>query len=137
MAGVEDVRGGGLRIGRAPALGRRAGSSGGAFGVATPEAAETRLVGAASCLTGLDGLLAMQEAETSEVGERQARRHGQTILAELTRLQLSLLGAGTMPTSELTRLAELVEAVPFSADAGLRAVLQSIALRAKIELARR
>jgi hypothetical protein len=116
---------------------RRSGA-GGAFAVpmsetgATAEAA--RLEGASAVMLG--GMLGLQEDELPEVKDRRARRHGQAILQELARLQRALLG-GTMEEGSLARLAALTEMVPEAADPSLGALVQSVALRAQIELARR
>ena len=85
----------------------------------------------------LDAMLAMQEAESAAVRDRQARRHGQALLAALARLQHDLLRAGADAAGSLHELAELAGRVPEAADPGLQAVLLAIATRARVELARR
>ncbi len=89
----------------------------------------------------LDGMLALQEAAVLEghaetVVDRKARRHGQDILSELGRLQRALL-SGEADSQTLTRLATLVEQQPPVDDPRLRAVLEAVRLRARVELARR
>jgi len=82
----------------------------------------------------LAGMLALQELPDPELADREARRRGQDLLAELAALQRDMLGAGGADSGRLARLAE---AVPTAADPGLRAVVAGIALRARIEIARR
>ncbi len=96
-----------------------------------PGGAPGATVGAVS----LSGLLALHEAELEAPRDRAARRRGQDILAALAELQRGLLGAET--GEALTRLTHLVEALPRAADPRLEAVLGAVALRARIELARR
>ena len=82
----------------------------------------------------LAGMLTLQELPDAEVADREARRRGQDLLAALVELQRDMLGAGG---ADSDRLARLAEAVPVAADPGLRAVVAGIALRARIEIARR
>jgi hypothetical protein len=93
-----------------------------------------RAEGASSVMLG--GMIALQEEESPAVRDRRARRHAQTMLDELARLQRGLLG-GEVEAGSLARLAALTELVPAAADPALGALVQSVALRARIELARR
>jgi len=84
----------------------------------------------------LAGLLALQE----EVGggqarDREARRRGRDLLAELAALQRALL-SGPPGAERLARLADLAAAVPEAADPRLREAVNAIALRARVEAAR-
>ena len=88
----------------------------------------------AAAPVGLSGLLAMQEAEAGFVQDREARRHGQAVMAELAALQRELLGGGG---ASLDRLAALGRHSPQAADPRLAAVLRAVQMRAQIELARR
>jgi hypothetical protein len=81
------------------------------------------------------GLLALQEAGGDEVRDREARQRGRDLLDELAALQRELL-AGAPDAARLARLAELAAGLPLAADPGLRAVVQAIALRARVEAAR-
>ena len=83
---------------------------------------------------GLAGMLALQEVQGQAVGDREARRHGHDMLAELVALQRSLLGPDA--AANLARLARLAEAVPTATDPTLREAISAIALRARIEIAR-
>lgn len=102
-----------------------------AQGVAASSTAATR---------GLDALLALQEtgvaADNPAVRDREARRHGRAILEALAELQKALLG-GSDDSEVLGRLGALLGSLPPAADAGLAVLLNSVSLRARIELARR
>ena len=89
---------------------------------------------AAAAPVGLSGLLAMQEAEAGFVQDREARRHGLAVMAELAALQRELLGGGG---GGLDRLAALAQRSPAAADPRLAGVLRAVQMRAQIELARR
>jgi len=112
----------------------RPAAGGGGFSVPTERAG-----GAAAAVptaeVSLGGMLALQEAEGGAVRDRAARRHGQQMLVELARLQRALLD-GRVDAGALEQLASLAESVPLAADAGLRATMAEVALRARIELAR-
>ncbi len=116
----------------------RAGGQTRAGGLAFTLAAETAKTApaAAPVEVALGGMLALQEAESGAVRDREARRRGQDLLAALTRLQRALL-AGEDVLAVLRTLAELSEDVPEAADAGLRAAVAAVVLRARVELARR
>jgi hypothetical protein len=85
------------------------------------------------------GVLAAQEYGNEPVGERLARRQGMLLLRQLSRLQIALLGEGTeaQARDQLAGLATaLEESIATGIDPRLRSVLASLALRARIELAR-
>ncbi len=79
-------------------------------------------------------MLTLQEIMTSEVGDREARHHGQQLLAALADLQRSLLSDDH--EGALEQLVLLVKTIPNAADPGLIRTINSIHLRARIELAR-
>ena len=86
-------------------------------------------------------MLLLQEVADGPVHDRQARdrrarRHGRALLEGLGELQRALLGDGE-DSAALDRLAALVEHCPEAADPALRATLAAVALRARVELARR
>ena len=91
---------------------------------------------ATTATAALDGLLQLQEFDDTATRDRQARRHGHALLQELAELQRSLLGDGPLE-GVLDRLNSLVETLPLAADPGLAATISAIALRARVELARR
>ncbi len=102
-----------------------------------PAGAErTTAPAATSAAIPLDGMLALQEQEADAVRDRQARNHGQSLLQALAALQHILL-FGRDAGAALERLASLAEAPPAAADPALAAIVQAIALRARVELARR
>ena len=134
------VSGSGIEgLGPATPVGGRQGRTGTGFsvpasprGAAAARAAETPAV-------MLSGLLALQAEDTGDVQDREARRHGLDLLAELAALQRALLTDGADPganAEQLRRLARLAASLPTAADPRLAAVLEAIVLRARVELAR-
>jgi hypothetical protein len=99
------------------------------------DAAEAPAASAATAEVMLGGMLALQEAASAAVHDREARRRGQEMLAALARLQRALL-EGHRDLPGLRRLADLAEDVPQAADPGLRQALAEVTLRARVELAR-
>jgi hypothetical protein len=83
----------------------------------------------------LGGMLALQEAESGTVRDREARRRGEEILAALSRLQRALLD-GRRDIAALTQLADLAREVPAAADPALRQAVADVVLRARVELSR-
>lgn len=111
------------------------GASGGfRVGGGTDEAREASASSSVSAATAI-GLLAVQES--APAGERDARafRRGEELLKELKALQLELLEGRADPT-RLQQLARLTEGEK-PADPGLAEAVEAIALRARLELARR
>lgn len=140
-------------IGRpaAPRMTRR-GRAGGAFALppeSAPEAAMPEDTSAPVSAASVGGLLGLQEQMAGgllapAVRDREARRHGQALLSALADLQLIMVGPQNVPgvaIATLSRLADrltaLTSAVPVAADPALGAVVTAIALRARVELARR
>ena len=73
------------------------------------------------------------------IAQREARRRGQDLLAELAALQRALLSdaaEGGVPVQQLRRLEQLAAEVPAAADPRLREVMEAITLRVRVELAR-
>jgi hypothetical protein len=145
--GIDGVGGGGLPGGAAPVgrglgRGRAARPEEGGFRLAEGNAVapEPSGIGAAEAAPLLGVMLALQEAggdrAPGRAGDRAARRHAGAMLAELRALQLALLGREAGDVA-LERLASLARHLPAAEDAGLAATLASLALRARIELARR
>lgn len=120
---------------RAPAAGRsvpRQGAAGFAVPDETEAASETA---AAAPVSGLS-LLSLQEVESDADRNRRARRHGEDMLDALRRLQRALLGE-TIEAEVIGRLDRLSLSVPLAADPALRALVDQVALRARVELALR
>ena len=88
----------------------------------------------AAAAVAMPSLLALQEAETDAVRDREARRHCGGLLSALAALQRGLLG-GDEPGG-LEALAALVRAAPAPADLRLAGVQRALLLRAAVELAR-
>lgn len=82
------------------------------------------------------GMLALQETAVEAPPDRAARRHGRAMLAALSCLQCALLDAGDSEAA-LDELAMLAEEMPCASDPGLAAALHAVALRTRVELARR
>ena len=122
---------------------------GGGFALpAAPDApADSQAAGAspvaAATLSGIEGTPDDRAAPQDQ--DAAAGRHGHALLDALAHLQLvSLQLAGLQPPNDHSGdatgqgcLASLVQKMPEAADPGLRDVLQAIAARAAIELARR
>jgi Class II flagellar assembly regulator len=100
-----------------------------------PDAARTAAV-ATSVPVALESLLALQQVDEPTEQDRAARRHGQSLLGVLGRLQRLLLEDGD-PAGALEQIRRLVAATPVAADPGLAAAVDMVVLRARIELARR
>ena len=79
-------------------------------------------------------MLALQETSTAETGDREARQHGQRLLAALRDLQRALLSGGDDDAGG--RLLSLVETMPAANDPHLGRAIASIRLRVRIELTR-
>jgi hypothetical protein len=86
--------------------------------------------------SGVAALLAVQEDGRGQGAAGRAAARVEAALAELTGLQLDLLRGGTDP-ARLARLAALADSPEALADPGLRAAAQGVALRVRLELARR
>jgi len=129
-------------LGPTSPIGRTAGRKGQAadgFNVPTPAGGGTAGAATEAPAVMLAGLLALQAEDSDEVNDREARRHGHDLLAELVALQRALLADGAdegVPIDQLRRLAQLAAAVPTAADPHLREVMEAITLRARVELAR-
>jgi hypothetical protein len=138
MRGVSGVSKGGATTAGARAAGSR--SAGGGFsvgGTAGANGAAAAATGAASAAAAVGGsLLAVQETGDRAGRDAAARRRGHAILDELRGLQAELLGGRAPDPARLARLAAS-GAGEEGADPGLREAVRAVALRARIELARR
>jgi hypothetical protein len=83
----------------------------------------------------LAGLLALQADDAGEARDRSARRRGRELLDALAALQRAMLG-GEIDQDQLHDLAALVADVPDAADSRLRAAMEDVVLRVRVELAR-
>ncbi len=140
MRGVSGVSKGGA-AGRVRGNGAAGRPAAGGFSVGEPAAggqAAAAGVGAAApaAAVGLS-LLAAQEGNGGRGAGRDAaaRRRAASILDELSGLQAELLGGRADP-GRLARLAALGEGEE-GLDSGLRDAVRAVALRARVELARR
>jgi hypothetical protein len=123
---------GGIQGGPAPA--RRVAR--GAGGFALPAAAGATEAAGLAPASAVSALLALQERPAEGGSGEQARSRGEAALDELRGLQLDLLRGRDDP-ARLERLARLAEPGGGIEDPALRGTLAGIALRARVELARR
>jgi hypothetical protein len=137
MRGVSGVSRGGAAAAAAARNGQR---SAGGFSVggtgATGVAAEGAAAAAPAAAVGLSLLAAQENGAGRGAGrDAAARRRASAILDELRGLQAELLGGAPDP-ARLARLAAL-GAGEEATDPGLQEAVRAVALRARIELARR
>ena len=113
---------------------RRAASGGGGFSLPVESHGAARAMIPRGTVS-LSALIALQ-SEDEPVEDREARRHGQDVLAELAALHKALLG-DTNGLRDLRSLAALAAAPPAPArDPRLDEAVAAIRLRARVELAR-
>ncbi len=105
---------------------------GGAFQVAAEQARSEAAGGVLA--VSMPSLLALQEEDADAVADREARRHGQAMLAALAALQRGLLGGAG--SGALEQAAALARAAPAPADPRLAAVQRAILVRVAVEAAR-
>ncbi|MBV8400571.1 MAG: hypothetical protein JOZ17_17800 [Acetobacteraceae bacterium] len=117
---------------------RESGTGQGRFSVSFGAAATPARAGgvASASATGLEGMLALQEGERETVEDRAARGRGYDLLAALAKLQVGIL-AGQPEPELLQGLAVLASDLPVATAPALRDALGAIAVRARVELARR
>ena len=77
-------------------------------------------------------MLLLQEVESPQERNRQARQRGEKMLGLLARLQSALL-CGGVPESLLAEMRALSDTLPHAADPGLREAVAGIALRCAVE----
>jgi Class II flagellar assembly regulator len=132
MAAIEGV--GPTRATRIGAKGPARASSG--FTVPDDTAVSSHAAAEAAPAAGLASMLTLQEAGGDAAEDREARRHGQDLLAALAALQRALL-IGNDDAATLEQLAELAASVPRATDRRLAAIVSAIIVRVQVELARR
>ena len=110
----------------------RAAPHGTAFAVPSPPPAAAGAGTSGIAPAAMAGLLAVQEGATGDRRAPAARRAGRALLGALSALQAALL-AGQGEAGALEGLRDLLGAMPPAEDP----VLATIALRCRIELARR
>jgi hypothetical protein len=123
-------------LGAAAQVGRKSGRAGASRAFSVPaDAAIARAGTTATAEILLGNLLSLQEDESGTVQDREARRHGRDMLAELEARQHAML-RDTRDIAALRRLAALAADVPQATDPRLSEAMRQIALRAAVELAR-
>lgn len=119
---------------------RKSGVAGGSFslpstGDAGAGSAPTGTAGGMASVHGLDAILALQSVETDDDRGRRAVQYGHDMLDQLEALRADLL-AGHVSPQRLGSLLALLRAQQNVGDAKLTAVIDDIALRARVELAK-
>lgn len=130
MVGIRGVGAGAATRG---AKGPRAAAGGFSLTAGTEASGPAGAQGIAA--TAAIGLLGLQESAPAAERDARARRRGEAMLRELAALQVELL-AGRIAPDRLRALASLAEGEA-AADPALAEAVAAIALRARIELARR
>lgn len=88
-----------------------------------------------SILGGLEALIAIQSEDNAREKRRRSVKRGQSMLDLLDELKLALL-AGQLPPDFTNRLSVLTRDSADSGDAALDSIMDSIELRAEVELAK-
>jgi Class II flagellar assembly regulator len=108
----------------------------GGFAVSVPVRARAAEAPAEPPAVLLAGLLALQAEDCDDSRDRNARRRGQDLLAQLAALQRALLSEGGVPVDQLRELERLAADAPPASDPHLREIMDAITLRVRVELAR-
>ena len=124
-------------VGSSPAQrSRRTSGSGSAFAGQVQNDAPVRSVAPPAGLSGVNGLLTVQEIADPLEEKRRAIQHGEDLLDHLDELRHGLL-TGRFPKAGLSRILTMVQdRSPQVTDPALREILQEIELRAAVELAK-
>lgn len=117
---------------------QRAGSTGQAFSVDSPEESEelqsARSAKATAPTSSVDALLAMQAVEAEDPNESRAKKRGAKLLDLLEDVRQGLL-IGVIPASKLNGLVAAVRGERAAvSDPKLKSILDEIDLRASVEL---
>ncbi|WP_284180110.1 flagellar assembly protein FliX [Rhabdaerophilum sp. SD176] len=88
-----------------------------------------------SILGGLEALIAIQSEDNTREKRRRSVKRGQSMLDLLDELKLALL-AGQLPPDFMNRLSVMVRDSADSGDPTLDSIMDSIELRAEVELAK-
>ncbi|MGE0223246.1 MAG: flagellar assembly protein FliX [Acetobacteraceae bacterium] len=121
----------------AAARARSAGGTGGRFAVAGDAGApvRTQVAGGIAGLS-LEGLLTLQGDPDPREQDRRAHGHADAMLRELGALQRAIL-RGEVTEETVRQLAILADSVPAAADPQLAALIRTVVVRGRVELARR
>jgi hypothetical protein len=115
---------------------RGAGASGARFTIDSgTQSAKLEAKAPISILGGLEALIAIQSEDNTREKRRRSVKRGQSLLDALDELKLGLL-AGQLPADIANRLAVLVRDSNLSGDPTLDSIMDSIELRAEVELAK-
>lgn len=132
IEGPNRVQGGSVRR-----TGRSEGSSGSGFAKQIPgEVSSAGSVNRAAPLSGLDGLLALQEVDDPTARASRGKKRAQGMLDQLDDLRMALL-SGEVPREKLAELSKVVQTRRAQVDdPRLAEILDEIDLRAQVELAK-
>lgn len=118
---------------------RRAGKAGGGFSLPDAKGSEAAAssggVAGGSTVQSLDAILALQSVDNSEDRSRRAVQHGHDLLDQLEALRADLL-AGHVSPQRVGALLSLIRAKQQVGDQQLNGLIDDIALRARVELAK-
>jgi hypothetical protein len=112
-----------------------------ARGFVVPSQGSSATTSSASSLAGmagvqsLDAILALQSVDNQEDRERRAVRHGHDLLDQLEALRADLL-AGQISPQRVNALLSLIRAKQAAENPELASLIDDIALRARVELAK-
>lgn len=118
---------------------KRAGQQGGGFSLPGAEdssaSASSAGVAAGSSVQSLDAILALQSVEDEGDRSRRAVKHGHDLLDQLEALRADLL-AGHVEPQRIGSLLSLIRARQDVDEPQLKSLVDDIALRARVELAK-
>jgi len=110
--------------------------SGGGFSVSDETASRGQAsMASAGQAARIDSILALQTVEDPLFSRKKAVRHGQSMLDTLEEMKADLL-LGRISEGRLNRLMALVTRARPDADPNLKALIDDIELRARVELAK-
>jgi len=102
----------------------------------TTETSGPASVAATNALSGIDGLLALQEVDDASARASRGKRRASDLLDKLDEIRHGLL-SGNVPSGKLVELAKLVQSRRTAVDdPHLAEILDEVDLRAQVELAK-
>jgi hypothetical protein len=85
---------------------------------------------------GLESMLALQAVDEAAERDRAAHKRGSAMIAALSRLQRAMLAAED-PSAALNALQDVAGQAPLANDPALAAIVRTVELRCRVEIARR
>ena len=118
---------------------RKGGAGAGGFSLPSQTAqsanASSAVAGGVAAVQSLDAILALQSVDNADDRERRAVRHVHDLLDQLEALRADLL-AGHVSPQRVGALLSLIRAKQGAEDPKLATLIEDIALRARVELAK-